>query len=323
MTQDQTSYYIGPSEASLGLMGQVEQLAKSDTTVLVVGEPGSGKNMIARELHARSARAGEPLVEVSLAALSPSLLESELFGHVGGAFTGAEGDRSGRFQAAGKGTLVLDGIEVLDEMLQVKLLRVLQERLIEPLGADAGVELEARVLATATPELERRVSEGTYRKDLWYRLAVVVLEVPPLRSRVEDLADLAEHLIQRVAGRLGVPPRALGADAEERLRAHTWPGNVRELENALERVHALAGGGAEELTSEEFDFLEEGHDAGAQDLARAALARGLSLQDWTREMIRAALEEQRGNKSAAARRLGITRRALDYRLGQGEGEGSC
>lgn len=276
--------------------------------------------MIARELHARSARAKEPLVEVSLAALSPSLVESELFGHVEGAFTGAEGDRKGRFQAAGRGTLVLDGIEVLDEMLQVKLLRVLQERLVEPLGADTGVAIEARVLATATPDLERRVKEGAYRKDLWYRLAVVVLEVPPLRARVEDVASLAEHLIQRAAGRLGVQPRSLSAAAAERLKAHTWPGNVRELENALERVHALAGEGAGELAPEEFDFLEEGHEAGAQDLARAALARGLSLKEWTREMIRAALEEQRGNKSAAARRLGITRRALDYRLRNDEEE---
>jgi len=318
MAQDQTSYYIGPSEASCTLMEQVETLAKSDSSVLVVGEPGSGKNMIARELHMRSARAGEPLVEVSLAALSPSLVESELFGHVEGAFTGAESDRSGRFQAAGRGTLVLDGIETLEELLQVKLLRVLQERIVEPLGADVGFELEARVLATATPELERRVQEGSYRKDLWYRLAVVVLEVPPLRARNGDLAGLVEHLSTRVAVRLGIPQRKLSAAAAARFEAHTWPGNVRELENALERVHALGGGGEGELEAEEFDFLDEDQQAGAQDLARAALARGLSLEDWTREMIRAALDEQRGNKSAAARRLGITRRALDYRLQQGE-----
>ena len=263
-------------------------------------------------------RAGEPLVEVSLAALSPSLVESELFGHVEGAFTGAEGDRSGRFQAAGRGTLVLDGVEILDELLQVKLLRALQERLVEPVGSDVGIEVEARVLATATPELERRVQEGAYRKDLWYRLAVVVLEVPPLRARSGDLVGLACHLTQRAAARLGVPPRELGAAAAARLEAHTWPGNVRELENALERVHALGGAEEGELTLEEFDFLNEDQRAGAQDLAHAALARGLSLEDWTQEMIRAALEEQRGNKSAAARRLGITRRALDYRLQQGE-----
>lgn len=318
MAQDQISYYIGPSKASCALMEQVERLAKSDTTVLVVGEPGSGKNMIVRELHTRSPRAGEPLVEVSLAALSPSLVESELFGHMEGSFTGAESDRSGRFQAAGRGTLVLDGIEVLDELLQIKLLRALQERLVEPVGADKGVEIEARVLATATPDLARRVQEGTYRKDLWYRLAVVVLEVPPLRARSGDLGGLAEHLAQRVAVRLGVPLRELSDGAVARLEAYTWPGNVRELENALERVHALGGGEQGELMPEEFDFLDEDQQSGAQDLARAALARGLSLEDWTREMIHAALEEQRGNKSAAARRLGITRRALDYRLQLGE-----
>ena len=300
-------------------MEQVELLAKSATTVLLVGEPGSGKNLIARELHARSARFEEPLVEVSLAALSPSLVESELFGHVKGAFTGAEGERRGRFQAAGRGTLVLDGIEILEEQLQVKLLRVLQERVVEPLGADVGVEVEARILATATPDLEERVRQGTFRKDLWYRLAVVVLEVPPLRARSGDLPGLAEHLTRRVAERLGVPARSLGAAALARLEAYTWPGNVRELENALERAHALGGGREDELTLEEFEFLDDDQQAGAQDLARAALARGLSLEDWTREMIRAALHEQRGNKSAAARRLGITRRALDYRLNPSKG----
>ena len=151
-------------------------------------------------------------------------------------------------------------------------------------------------------------------------MAVVVLEVPPLRARAEDIKGLAEHLTARVAARLGVSPRGLSAAALERLEAHTWPGNVRELENALERVHALSGPESGELTSEEFDFLHAEQLTGAQDLARAALARGLSLDDWTQEMIQAALEEQRGNKSAAARRLGITRRALDYRLARGEGE---
>ncbi|MCH2106680.1 MAG: sigma 54-interacting transcriptional regulator [Planctomycetes bacterium] len=318
MSQEQHSYLEGTSEASVELMEQVERLAGADATVLLLGEPGSGKNALARELHRRSARAAEPLVEVSLAALSPTLVESELFGHVAGAFTGADRERSGRFQAAGAGTLVLDGIEVLDELVQVKLLRALQERLVEPLGVAEAVEVEARVLATATPSLRARVEAGEYRKDLWYRLAVVVLEVPPLRARLEDIAGLAAHLGARAAARLGVPSRELSAGALERLEAHTWPGNVRELENALERAHALAGPNAGALQAEELDFLSDEQAGGAQDLARAALARGLSLEDWTQEMIQAALEEQRGNKSAAARRLGITRRALDYRLARGE-----
>ncbi|MCH2104684.1 MAG: sigma 54-interacting transcriptional regulator [Planctomycetes bacterium] len=320
MPQDKHSYLEGTSEASRELMEQVERLAGSDATVLLLGEPGSGKNALARELHMRSPRSEQPIVEVSLAALSPTLVESELFGHHAGAFTGAERDRSGRFQAAGRGILVLDGVEVLDELVQVKLLRALQERVVEPLGAEEGVEVEARVFATASPTLKARVDAGQYRKDLWYRLAVVVLEVPPLRARLEDINALAAHLSRRVAGRLGVPERGLSAGALERMLAHTWPGNVRELENALERVHALAGSGAGNVQAEEFDFLREEQLGGAQDLARAALARGLSLDEWTQEMIQAALLEQRGNKSAAARRLGITRRALDYRLARGEEE---
>jgi two-component system, NtrC family, response regulator HydG len=322
MPKNKDSYFSGASRASIDLAEQIDRLSVSDTTVLIVGEAGSGKNRVARELHERSPRAAEPLVEVSLAALSPSLVESELFGHVEGAFTGAQRDRAGRFQAAARGTLVLDGIETLGELLQVKLLRALQERVVEPVGADEGVKVEARVLATATPELERRVREGSYRKDLWYRLAVVVLELPPLRARSSDLPEFAAFLVAQAAARLGVKARELSPAATALIAEHTWPGNVRELENALERVHALCGSEPGAILAEEFDFLEDERNAGAQDLARAALARGLSLEEWNQEMIRAALSEQGGNKSAAARRLGITRRALDYRLGEEQGEGT-
>jgi DNA-binding NtrC family response regulator len=319
MGKNEHSYFYGISKASLALEEQIARLSKSDATVLIVGEPGSGKNRVARELHQRSLRAAHPLVEVSLAALSPSLVESELFGHVEGAFTGAQKDRLGRFQAAAQGALVLDGIESLSELLQVKLLRALQERVVEPVGADEGVPVEARVIATATPELERRVREGSYRKDLWYRLAVVVLEVPPLRARSSDLPEFAGFLIEQAGGKLGVGPRALSPEAATLIAEHTWPGNVRELENALERVHALGGQEPGDILAEEFAFLEEERSGSSQDLARAALARGLSLEQWNQEMIRAALAEQGGNKSAAARRLGITRRALDYRLTEEEG----
>ena len=322
MSKNKHSYFSGVSSVSVDLEDQISRLSKSETTILIVGEPGSGKNTVARELHERSSRAAEPLMEVSLAALSPSLVESELFGHVEGAFTGAQRDRTGRFQAAAKGTLVLDGIETLSELLQVKLLRALQERIVEPVGADEGVKVEARVIARATPGLEQRVREGSYRKDLWYRLAVVVLELPPLRARSSDIPELAALLVAQAAVRLGVEARELSPAASALLAAHTWPGNVRELENALERVHALGGLEPGAISAEEFGFLEDERDAGAQDLARAALARGLSLEEWNQEMIRAALSEQGGNKSAAARRLGITRRALDYRLGEQQEEGT-
>ena len=322
MSKYKNSYFKGVSSASIDLDDQLDRLSNSETTVLIVGEAGCGKNEVARQLHQRSARAAEPFVEVSLDALSPSLVESELFGHVEGAFTGAERDRAGRFQRAGCGTLVLDGVETLSELLQVKLLRALQERVVEPVGANEGVKVEARVIATATPELERRVRDGGYRKDLWYRLAVVVLEVPPLRARSADVPLFAALLIERVVAKLGLEGRSLSPAASLCLAAHTWPGNVRELENALERVHALGGSDAGAISAGELSFLEDERDAGAQDLARAALARGLSLEEWNQEMIRAALSEQGGNKSAAARRLGITRRALDYRLRENQEGGA-
>jgi len=314
-----TPLVLGDSPASRALARDLERVSAGEVTVLVQGESGVGKSLIARELHHRSSRAAGPLVEIALAALAPPLLEAELFGHEEGAFTGAQGRRPGRIRQAHGGTLVLDGIEVLPRELQAKLLRVLQEREVEPLGAEEAVPVDLRVVATSTRDLQTEVSQGEFREDLYYRLAVVKLDVPPLRGRGEDLDELADALLERAASRVGVQPRALDGDARARLAAHPWPGNVRELENALERALVLAGAAEageqpEALRAEDFAFLGDGLTGAAERLAREALAQGLSLDELEGAMLVAALAEQRGNMAAAARQAGLSRRAFEYRL---------
>lgn len=292
-------------------------LAQSAATVLLSGEIGAGKSRAARRLHAASTRADGPLVEISLAAVAPTLVESELFGHVPGAFTDAKESRKGCFRRAHGGTLVLEEIDAMPLAAQVKLLRVIQERVVEPLGAEDPVPVDVRLVVASSANLERLVAEGKFREDLYYRLAVVPLEVPPLRARKEDLPALTAEILAARAVRVGVAPRELTAAALERLTEHPWPGNVRELENALERALVLEGGADGEagaLDAPAFDFLDEGLEGAADWLAREALARGLGVGDVEAAMIDAALAETRGNMSAAARQLGITRRALEYRV---------
>jgi DNA-binding NtrC family response regulator len=310
---------------------EIRRVAPSDVTLLIEGESGSGKNLAARAVHAASARKDRPYVEVQLTALSPTLLESELFGHEAGAFTGAEQARVGRFLRAQGGTFVLDGVEALPPEVQVKLLRVLQERAVEPLGSERSIALDVRLIALSSRDLEGEVRAGRFREDLYYRVAVVRLRVPPLRARVDDLPELCELYLARAAQRLGVAQRSLTAAAFERLRAHAWPGNLRELENVLERVSILApraSGGAEArggrraapardiaapIEAAELDFLAEASEGVAEDLARQALAHGIGLEALERAVIARAHSEQRGNVSAAARRLGLSRRAFETR----------
>ena len=310
---DETDAMLGASEAQRAFRRDLERVAASDVTVLIEGESGAGKSLAARILHRTSARSECPLVEVQLAALAPSLIEAELFGHEVGAFTGAQRSRAGRFRRAQGGSLVLEAVETLPSELQVKLLRALQERVIEPLGSEQQIEVDTRLIATCGRDLAEEVRAGRFREDLYYRLAVVTLRVPPLRARVEDLADLAEHIGRRAADVAGVAPRPLEPAAFERLARHSWPGNVRELENALERVMVLTPREGGAVSAEEFDFLEEAVAGADQTLAREALAHGISLDGMTLAMIETALEEERGNVSAAARRLGLSRRAFDYR----------
>lgn len=259
-------------------------------TVLLVGESGSGKSRAARQLHQLSPRASGPFVAVQLAALASTLIEAELFGHEAGAFTGASGARLGRFELASGGTLVLEGIETLALELQVKLLRVLQERVVEPLGAESGRSVDVRVIATSAQDLREAVEEGSFREDLYYRLAVVPLSVPPLRARATEpgFEKLCVDLLAEVAARLGVPARRLSEEALGVLSAHPWPGNFRELENALERALVL-GGAAGSIEAGHFGFLDETVQGRAGELARQALACGVTLEDLDAAVLQAAL----------------------------------
>jgi DNA-binding NtrC family response regulator len=318
--------WVGESDVSAAFRARLEQAGRAPATVLLIGESGSGKSLAASLIHGHSPRAAGPLVTVSLAALAPTLLEAELFGHEEGAFTGAHRARMGRFRQADGGTIVLDDIVALPRDLQGKLLRALQERRIEPLGAETSVPIDVRVLATSQRDPRQDVELGQLRADLYYRLAVLTLEVPPLRARPGDLPLLVDALSSRIAAKLGVARRALSSGAEERLRRHAWPGNVRELENAIERVLVLPAAPGAPIAAEELDFLELTRSGALEELAERALANGVTLADLEHAMLRRALEAARGNVARAARTVGLSRRAFEYRLARepshgGESEG--
>ena len=305
---------LGRSPAFVQFMEQLRLAAGSDATVLLEGESGVGKSTAGAWLHANGARSGGPCLSAHLGALSPSLIESELFGHEAGAFTDAGGARQGLFRRAEGGTLVLDDIGLLPLESQVKLLRVLQERVVEPVGSEESFPVDVRIVATAARGLEDRLRAGEFREDLYYRLAVVTLELPPLRAREGDLPRLAEALLERAAERYGrARPRQLSEASLELCQAHAWPGNVRELENAMERVTAL-GGDSHEVAVAELQFLEQSVGGIEMQLADQALSHGVGLEDFERALLQAALAQARGNLSAAARAVGLTRRAFEYRV---------
>src|SRR5690606_13122463 len=219
-----------------------DQVARSDASVLITGESGVGKEVLARYLHQKSRRADKPFISVNCAAIPDNLLESELFGHEKGAFTGALARRIGKFEEADGGTLLLDEISEMDGRLQAKLLRAIQERVIDRVGGSRPVKVDIRILATSNRDLGKAVREGAFREDLWYRLNVVTLRLPALRERPADVLALAEHFVKKYAAANGTPERPLSAEARRRLQLHPWPGNVRELENAMHRAVLLATG---------------------------------------------------------------------------------
>ena len=298
--------FIGTAPATRKLRHMIAQVAPSDATVLIRGQSGVGKEVAARAIHAASGRAKGPFIAVNCAAISETLLESELFGYRKGAFTGADEDREGMFEAACGGTIFLDEIGEAGSAVQAKLLRVLEEKKINRVGDPRERSVDVRILAATNRPLEQAIAAGTFREDLYYRLLVFPLDVPPLRERLEDLPLLAEHFLVSL-GRKGV---RLDETTMARLRAHAWPGNVRELRNLLERAHILAGPG--EITAEHIVLDVAGPAAGGPD--SAGKDDDLNLDDNARRLIRTALRRTGGNKSEAAALLGITRRTLYSRL---------
>jgi len=317
---------VGRSAAMQRVFDMVEKVAGARTTVLITGESGVGKELVARAVHARSPRASAPCVAVNCGAIPEGLIESELFGHAKGAFTGAQGSKEGLFQAAQNGTLFLDEIGELPLSLQVKLLRAIQERSIRPVGDNADLEVDVRIVAATNRDLVAQVREGRFREDLYYRLNVVEIRVPALRERREDVLPLADHFLRRFAAEHGRPVPRLSADAKRRLSEYWFPGNVRELENLIERAVALSTGG--EVTVDALPAVLRG--TGAHALSSAGpLPNGFSLEEYLaqieRELIDRALTESQGVKKDAAALLGLTFRQFRHRVkklsGQPEDDG--
>ncbi len=295
------------------VVGVADRVAESDSTLLITGESGTGKELLARRIHRRSARASGPLVVVNCAAIPGELLESELFGHRKGAFTGAVRDARGKFELAHGGTLFLDEVAELPLNLQPRLLRALQESAIDVVGGEEPVPVDVRVIAATNRDLAKLVDEGKFRLDLFYRLNVIVLHIPPLRERSEDIAPLAKHFLATYGGGRSFE---LGDEALRRMRRYRWPGNIRELENICQRVTLLTDGGVVplELIPE---TVPEAEGMVVSATGRVQLPTGgISLTELEKEVIVQALERSGGNKAQAARLLRIPRHILLYRLEQ-------
>jgi DNA-binding NtrC family response regulator len=300
---------LGDSRAIRDVIARAQQVAQSRSTVLITGETGTGKELVARAIHAWSAQAEMPLVRVNCAALPDTLIESELFGHVRGAFTGAVGNKKGRFALADGGTIFLDEIGTVALSVQAKLLRVLQEREFEPLGSEQTIHVDVRVIAATNRDLAQLVTEGKFQQDLYYRLNVIPIALPPLRDRREDIPILVNGFIKRHASRAGKRVDGIDAEAMRALVGASWPGNVRELENTVERAVVLARRPV--ITAGDVTLV------GAA-IAPASVLPGLNLKqnlEWTeRETVRQALAASRGVKKDAAEAMGISQRAMSYYL---------
>lgn len=303
---------VGSSPAMHMVRRQIAQVARTAETVLICGETGTGKEVVAREIHWQSPRRRGPFVSVNCPALSASLMESELFGHEKGAFTGADSQRLGRFELANGGSLLLDEVTEIDLGLQAKLLRVLQERTFERVGSSRPITVDVRVLATTNRNLEEEIAAGRFRQDLYYRLAVMVLWIPPLRERKEDIPELAEHFRMRVSQRLGreVPP--LEPEALQLFMEHDWPGNVRELENVITRLGILSDSGPVPVDQIR-RWLIPGPKASGSELP-AGIPVGMSLEEMERRLIEATLEHFGGHRAKTAKALGIGVRTLTDKL---------
>ncbi len=302
---------LGTSPLMQELLEMISYVAPTEATVLINGESGTGKELVAAELHNNSDRSDRPFIKVNCAALAESLLESELFGHEKGAFTGADKRREGKFVQAEGGTLFLDEIGETSQAMQVKMLRVLQEHELQRVGGEETIHTDARIIAATNRDLEKEVREGNFREDLYYRLNVVTVVVPPLRDRREDIPLLVEHFVRKFAAKNRREVAGVTPECMELLRSYSWPGNVRELENAIERGVILMRG--EYLTEKSLPLPIQ--KQGAEQIKTGASENGSSsLQAQEKVLILKTLEETGGNKSEAARRLGITRKTLQNKL---------
>jgi DNA-binding NtrC family response regulator len=300
---------IGVSEKIKDLLAVAGRVAASNASVLITGESGTGKELLAKGIHYNSSRAEGPFVAVNCAAIPENLIESELFGHVKGAFTGAVKDREGKFESAAGGTLFLDEIGDLRIDLQAKILRALQERQVDRVGGNRTIDLDVRVIAATNKDIERAVKDGSFREDLYYRLSVVTLPMPPLRERRDDIPMLIDHFLKKY--NRGSELR-FDAEALSTMKAYGWPGNVRELENVIERASVLQRGAVITL-AELPDKLKKERGA-VESIILNLPDEGISLEDLEKSLIVKALEKHKGNQTRAAEYLGITRPTLIYRM---------
>jgi DNA-binding NtrC family response regulator len=306
---------IGSGRAMRRVFETIQKVAATDLSVLIRGESGTGKELVARALHNASARRARPFVAVNCAAINRELVESDLFGHEKGAFTGADARRIGRFEAAHEGTIFLDEIGDMAPETQAKVLRVLEERELERVGGTETIPVDVRIVSATHRDLEEAVRAGDFREDLYYRLAVVQVELPPLRERLEDLDTLCHRFLTQVAERLEREPKRLDASALARLSRHHWPGNVRELRNVLERAAVLAAGDEIREADVQLGSLNEESAAAAPDLDMPfSEAKRQTVERFERSYLEGALREHEGNVSRTANAIGMVRQSLQQKI---------
>jgi two-component system response regulator PilR (NtrC family) len=301
---------LGESPAIKQVVQLIAKVARSQAPVHISGESGTGKELVARMIHEQGARQHAPFVPVNCGAIPSELVESEFFGHRKGSFTGAVSDKQGLFQSADGGTLFLDEIADLPLAMQVKLLRVIQEKSVRPIGANEETTVDVRILSATHKDLQQLVRDGEFREDLYYRINVIEVDVPPLRERGNDVLILANAILKRLGGTMGIAVPKLAADAEAALQAHSWPGNVRELENMLERAATLCDGGV--ISAADLSLRDSAAEIESNNVAEPDLGNTLKIVE--RDVIIKALEENRHNKTATAKALGLSLRALRYRI---------
>lgn len=301
---------IGKSNGMLAVKQLVERVALTPATVLLQGESGTGKEMVAHAIHTLSPRVKAPFIRVNCAALTETLLESELFGHEKGAFTGAHARKTGRFELADTGTLFLDEISELSFNVQAKLLRVLQERTFERVGGEKTIKVDVRIIAATNRNLLEEVEDGLFRADLYYRLNVFPIAIPPLRERREDIPGLVDHFLKKLSNYGQI--KTLSSTVLTQLMGYDWPGNVRELENAIERMVIVSQG--KEIGAEGLAIFNSSTRAEKEPVPFLLPPEGISLEEIEKSFLRQAMEQTKGNQTQAAKRLGLSRHALLYRL---------